>query len=247
MSGNSMQSIVLRNGETLSGKVMLLSKAAYVVQTDDVCLRLSWQDITSVDGITDLRGMEASMGEEIAQASYFHDAYEDGSGTILESTTEINHGTKPIRARTFKLGSQKPELKEALRPVLDKFEYRDKWGNLLPVNVDEETNEGWIYRVNLEVPVFPGDLIELVHKAIWPKWGRQEGDGWIWSHYLRPSVGTLTSVWIRLPQGATYTRLEPEPLWKMEVRGQEIAHWRRFVPADEIFSPIVRYRLKDGV
>ena len=174
---------------------------------------------------------------------------EDGVGTDWIRSCEIHDGPEPKTHQTFAFGARKglqfgsDEERAELRRVAESMEYRDGWGRVLPVTV-EETENGWTYRVAFDTPVFPGEPFELICKKVWPRWSRKEGDEWVRRHYIRPDPGTLVSVAIRLPEGAKYTHMEPDPLWRMALNGRELAGWRRYVAAGEVFMPVVRYRLK---
>ena len=91
--------------------------------------------------------------------------------------------------------------------------------------------------------MFPGEPIEIIEKRTWPWWGRKEGDEWVRSHYTRPSANTLATIVVQLPERTTFVKLEPEPLWTMNLNGRETTGWRRFLTPEGILGPMVRYRL----
>ena len=246
METDARRTVVLENGETLSGVVISVNDARFLVQTDEVCLRLSEQQIRSVDDEGDIRRVVEIPEGEIHEGSYFHEVREDGGGTDLIWTREIHTGLGVKTRQTFVFGRCDRALTGAERrdlgQVVASMEYRDRWGETLPVAV-EETEMGWTLRVRLRMPVFPGEPFELVQKKVWPRWSRQEGDAWVRSHFVRPQIDTLTTVVIQLPEGAAFSDVTPEPLWQLDVNGRETAGWRRYITAGEAFMPVVTYRI----
>ena len=92
MVADDSREIVLRNGETLRGQILLLAGASFLVQTEDLCLMLSEEDVRSVDGQEDLRrALRASHGA-VCRADYFHDVHEDGGGTDWIRSCEVYDG-----------------------------------------------------------------------------------------------------------------------------------------------------------
>jgi hypothetical protein len=246
MAATEVRTIVLANGETISGRLVPLTSARFLVQTDKLCLRLAEDEIQSVDGQTEFRRIAGKPPEEVSEASYFHDVRPDGGGTDWVWSREIHRGPEPRTGLTFAFGRADRPLtaaeRQELGQVLQSTEYRDRWGNQLPMTT-EETDKGWKYEVRFNTPVLSGEPFELVHQATWPRWGRREGEEWVRSHFIRPSGRTLVAIAIRLPAGAAYTRTEPAPLWRMALNGREQAGWRRYLEAEESFMPVVRYRL----
>ena len=249
MSATCEQTIVLKNGETIQGRLILLHRAEYLAQTAGLCLRLTADEIQSVDGETDLRQI-ASFGHELnCETSHFHEVHSDGGGADWTRTVEVHQGTKPKTSQTWIFGRKtepmSPEEHRELGQVFASMEYRDQWGRILPMEVEEESDMGWKYRVLFDVPVLPGESFTLTEKKIWPRWSRRENDEWVRRHYIGHTAGTLATVVIRLPAGASYVQIEPEPLWKTTLNNRQVAGWRHYIGADEALMPEVRYRLGD--
>lgn len=246
MTPSDLQTVVLANGETLSGHLIPLSRAHFLLQAQKMSLKLSEDEIRSVDGNADLRHLLKQFPEDVGEESYFHEVHETGGGTDYVATAEIHKGPEPRMDQTFFFGKgDKPmskEEKKDLGLVMESMEYRDRWGHALPLEVEEATEKGWKYRVRFYAPVFSGEPIHLVHKKIWPRWSRREDDGWVRGHYIRPSTKTLVSVAIRLPEGATFFQLDPPPLWQMRLNGRETVGWRRYIADDGTFMPKAKYR-----
>ena len=246
MKSESYHTVVLENEETLEGQVINMARAKYLLQTENLCLRLSEKDIRSVDGQTDISRILGVLEDEVFETGYFHEVHKDGSGTDTTWTVETHKGTEAMTHKSFVLGSDPPlteELRGQLRKVLENLEYWDKWGRILPLAVEEETESGWKYKVSFNCPVFPGEPIELIEKKTWPWWSRKEGEEWVRSHYIRPSANVLATIVIQLPEEGSFSKFEPEPFWKMCLNGRETAGWRRYLTPEGILGPVVRYRL----
>jgi len=249
MSTDCEQTIVLKNGETIHGQLILLRRAEYLAQTADLCLRLTADEIRSVDDETDLRRIAAAGRELNGETSHFHEVHPDGGGADWTRTVVVHQGTEPLTSQSWVFGRKteplSPEERRELGQVFASMEYRDQWGRPLAMEVEEESDMGWKYRVLFDVPVLPGEPFALTEKKVWPRWSRREGDEWVRRHYIGHTSGTLATVVIRLPEGASYLQIEPEPLWKTALNGREVAGWRHYIGADEALMPEVRYRLGD--
>ena len=249
MNAACEQAIVLQKGETIQGQLILLHQAEFLAQTADLCLRLTADEIQSVDGETDLRRI-AAMGRQVnCETCHFHEVHPDGGGTDWTRTVEVYQGAEPKTSQTWVFGRKttplSPEERRELGQVFASMEYRDQWGRVLSMIIEEESERGWKYSVLFDVPVLPGESFALTEKKVWPRWGRREGEEWIRRHYIGHTSGALTTVVIRLPEGACYVQLEPEPLWKMKLNNREIAGWRHYIGEGEALMPVVRYRLGD--
>lgn len=248
MCTDVQRTIVLENGDTLHGLIIPLSSARFLVQTSELCLDLSETEIQSVDGESDLRRILGPPREELNRTNYLHEVNEDGSETVWEQSVEVHKGPGMKEYLTFVFQADRElseEERRELSEVVDSLEYRDGFGKLLPISGKEEMETGWKYTITFDVPVAPGEAIELITKKVWPRWARKEGDEWVRRHYIGHTEGTLTTVTIKLPKGAQCTHVEPEPLRKMTFNGQEIIVWRRYIAKKEAFRPVVRYRLDD--
>ncbi|NKB68531.1 MAG: hypothetical protein GKR89_15830 [Candidatus Latescibacteria bacterium] len=250
MNPENQRQIVLENGQALTGQIVPLTWARFLVQEDDLCLQLNEEEIRSVDGDDDLRRAVGQAPVEIGQTSYFHEVDENGGGTDWVWSLERHQGSKPKTGQTFSFGrSDRPLSKSERRElgtVVESMEYRDKWGRTLPTQVEEEGEMGWKLQVSFDVPVLPGQSVELVHKKTWPRWSRREGDHWVRRQYIRPAAGSLTTIAIRLPTGAAYSEVEPTPLWQTALNGRQSCGWRRYIGREEAFMPVVKYTM-DGL
>ena len=248
MCTDTQRTIVLENGDMLQGQIIPLSSARFLVQTADLCLDLSETEIRSVDGESDLRRILDPPQEEFNRKSYLHEVNEDGSETVWERSVEMHKGPEVKEELTFDFVSVRELSEEEWRDlgkVVDSLEYRDAFGKVLPITKMEKMENGWRYTIRFDVPVVPGEAIELISRKVWPRWARREGDEWVRRHYVGHTEGTLTSVIIKLPKGARSTHTEPAPLRRTTFNDQEILVWRRYIAEKEAFRPIVRYRLSD--
>jgi hypothetical protein len=246
MADSEVRTVVLANGATISGRLLLVAGARYLVQTDALCLSLAEDEIRSVDGQIQFREAAVELPTEVNEASYLHDVHPDGGGTDCEWSREVHHGPDPKASLTFVLGrTDRPltvEDRHELGLVVHSTKYRDRWGRELPTTI-KETDTGWQFEVQFSAPVMPGESYEIVRQATWRRWSRQEGDEWVRSHFLRPSAGVLVAIVVQLPEGAAYTSIEPTPLWRLTVNQREQVGWRRYIEPGVAFTPSVRYRL----
>ena len=123
------RTILLKDGETIQGELVLLNRAEYLVQTADLCLRLSADEIESVDGMTDLYRMGAKAREPSCETSYFHQVHADGGGTDWTRSIEVHRGDEPRTHQTWFFGRQKKPMSD------EELMRRLRWAGFSPMHV----------------------------------------------------------------------------------------------------------------
>ncbi|MFQ6032279.1 MAG: hypothetical protein ACE5K2_05090 [Candidatus Zixiibacteriota bacterium] len=231
-----IREIVLENGERLKGYIRPLDEGRFLIQTKDVYLEVTANQILQVDGsmnLTDLfRGDQRPLltyrtYEELDSEGnlilYSHFTRKNSSDRII---TELNWGKAPHELDSYQ----------------DERVY-GQLGNELSMREVSRDDGGRQVFVDLKVPVLPGEEMSHSHRFTVKNYAKRENGMWIYRHNGDYPENRLVVKMVRLPQGAEIVNISPEPVRNFEHDGYRYVAWRRYYVKGEVIPLTIEYRL----
>lgn len=232
----SSRKIVLQNGKTLEGYIRPLDEGKFLIQTKDVYLEVTSNQIVQVDGSSDLTNLFKTdqsplltyrTYEELDSkgnlSTYSHFARRNSSDQII---TQLNWGKAPHELTLYQ----------------DEKVY-DEFGNELFMQEANRDNGGRQVSVDLTVPILPGEEVSFSHRFIWKDYAKQKDGIWIYKHAGDYPEDRLVIKMVRLPQVAEIVDISPEPVKKFEHNGYTYVAWRRYYVKGEVVPLTIEYKL----
>jgi hypothetical protein len=238
--------VILKNGEKLTGTIIPLYPAKFLVQTDDACFELSETEIQSVSGAEDFHNLIKSYNSAFVKETMVHQYNEDGSMISLHKMEHVNTSDNVLGKVRF-LRTSSGGITKEFEELFNHQELFDTFGNLLSITIDERLENGWTYTVELPIPVPPGDTYEIITKDRWPTWATYQGDHWHTRHYLQGiSVGGIYVLIFILPKRAETISVTPQPLRQFDFCGKPTITWKRYISPDEPAIFEATYKLQEN-
>lgn len=219
--------VTLKDGSTHQGKLLRLVEGLYILQTDDVLLELSDDDI---DPRT-FKDRPRSQTRPEKQLSVTNHSVElNYNGTATDYLTFMHRNTGNRAITEYRYGLAPWEQRE-----IDQRSSYDGFGNLLHPVFDpprEEWEPDWDRNVKvtmkLPIPVAPGEYWNTAVRATTRAHYEKVDGGFAWSHIGDYAEDRLVWLKVRLPQGAKLVEATPEPSAIFEEGGFRYVMWRQF-------------------
>jgi hypothetical protein len=232
----STHEIILENGDRLAGYIRPLDDGKFLIQTKDVYLEVTANQISQVDGSSDLTGLLRE--NEIPLLTYltYEQLDSDGNLSYLSYFTRRNSSEEIITSINWGKAPHELTLYQDEKVI-------DEFGNELSMREVNRDDGGRQVFVDLTVPVLPGEKIKLFHRFTWKNYAKQKDGIWIYKHVGDYPENRLVTKMVCLPQGAEIVNISPEPVKKFEHNGYSYVAWRRYYVKGEIVPLTIEYKL----
>jgi hypothetical protein len=232
----STHEIILENGERLEGYIRPLDEGKFLIQTKDVYLEVTPNQILQVDGSSDLT--ELFKGNQIPLLTYrtYEELDSDGNLTWYSHFTRKNSSDQIITELNW--GKAPHEL-----TLYQDEKVYDEFGNELFIREVNRDDGGRQVFVNLTVPILPGAEMSISHRFTDKNYAKQKEGTWIYKHNGDYPENRLVIKMVRLPQGAEIVDISPEPVKKFEHNGYNYVAWRRYYVKEEVVPLTIKYKV----
>jgi len=232
----SIHEIILENGERLEGYTRPLDEGKFLIQTKDVYLEVTANQILQVDGSPDLT--ELLKGNQIPLLTYrtYEELDSDGNLRYLSYFTRRNSSEEMITVINW--GKAPHEL-----TLYQDERIYDKFGNELSMREVSRDDGGRQVFVDLAVPILPGEEMSFCHQFTWKNYAKRKDGIWIYKHRGDYPENRLVVKMVRLPLGAEIVNISPEPVKNFEHNGYSYVVWRRYYVEGEIVPLTIEYKL----
>lgn len=224
--------VTLRDGSTHEGTLLRVIEGIYILQTDDVLMELSDDDIDPRT-FEDRPRSETRPKKQLSVTNHYVELHYDGTATRY--LTFFNHNTSDHAVTEYRFGLGPWEQRE-----IDQRRYFDGYGNLLHPTFDpprEQWEPTWDRNVKinfkLPIPVAPGEYWHTASRTTYSTHYEQVEGGYAWAHYGDYAEDRLVWLKVRLPQGAALVEATPEPSAIFEDAGFRYVMWRQFYQKGE--------------
>ena len=233
---SSIHEIVLENGERLEGYIRPLDEGKFLIQTKDVYLEVTANQIFQVDGSSNLT--EIFRGNERPLLTYrtYEELDSEGSITWYSHFTIRNLWDKIITEFDWGKGPHELDLYQDER-VYDQF------GNELSMREVSRDDGGRQVFVDLKVPILPGEEMSHSHRFTEKNYAKRKNEMWIYKHRGDYPKNRLVVKMVRLPLGAEIVNISPEPVKNFEHNGYSYVAWRRYYVKGEVVPLTIEYKL----
>jgi len=232
----SIREIVLENGERLEGYIRPLDEGKFLIQTKDVYLEVTANQIFQVDGSSDLTEIFRENQRPLLTFRSFEELDSQGNLTWYTHFTRRNSSDRIITELDW--GKAPHELDQ----YQDERVY-DEFGNELFIREVSRDDGGQQVFVDLFVPVLPGAKINISHQLTWKNYAKRKNRIWIYKHRGDYPENRLVVKMVRLPLGAEIVNISPEPVKNFEHNGYSYVAWRRYYVEGEIVPLTIEYKL----
>lgn len=245
MSKFEVREVVLKNGEKISGTVIPLYPAKLLVQTDEMCLELSETEIQSLDGKKDFCSLIEFCEKPIRETIEIRQYNENGTTSSWSKQKGVNNSEQVLVKLGFLHRRLDGKITSEDKKHFESLQYFDSFGNLLPITVEKEMEDGWEFSVEFVLPVAPGEPYEITTKQIGPMSVTEKKNSY-WHiqypirHTGRGTIYTLISIF---PKGAEVFDVTPESLRRFDFNGKPVITWKRYMPVDEPMTFEAKYKL----
>lgn len=232
----STHEIILENGERLEGYIRPLDEGNFLIQTKDVYLEVTPNQILQVDGSSDLT--ELFKGDQIPLLTYrtYEELDLDGNLTWYSHFTRRNSSDQIIIELNW--GKAPHEL-----TLYQDEKVYDEFGNELFMREISRDDGGRRVFVNLAVPILPGEEMSFSNRFTWKDYAKQKDGIWIYKHAGDYPEDRLVIKMVRLPHVAEIVDISPEPVKKFEHNGYTYVAWRRYYVKGEVVPLTIEYKL----
>lgn len=230
------RTVVLSNGETVSGWLLPLNEPRFVLQTEKASWIVDIGDIRTVDG-EPVSGSMPAGGDAVVVQETFEDVGPGGDIDVYSSMRHRNNGAEPVR-----------ELRWGMAPhevdYIDSFRVLDRFGHSMPLEVVETRPDGGKrVKVTLARPLFPGEESWYTSYFRQSRTVFRDGDTWVYRNVGDYPGNRIVTRSVLLPAGAEVVSITPDPLHRDTVDGRELVVWRRFFMRGDRVPWEIRYRL----
>ena len=230
----------LKDGAELSGLLLELQPARYLLQDAERCLVLKQDEIRSVDG-EDLPGVpaleEAGGRKGVLSMEAFDRVHADGS---LQTHYTIRNGSPVKRVLTGTSWGLAPHEFE----FLGSYRVVDRFGQELPLEVTRESEQGpGRITARFPRPVLPGEPLELIAGYRLEDYVIRDDGELVYRHAGDYPENRLVTRSVLLPMNAEVLKVSPEPLYHLETEQGPLVVWRHYFAKGERLPWEVRYRL----
>jgi len=234
-------SVTLADGKKHEGDLIRIEPGRYLLQSEGALLELTDDDLDP-DTFTIRKRADAAPERRLVETRDYIELHPDGTGTFYWEMEVVNDTRKAITELRFGYAPWE-------REVADQRTYRDPFGNVLVPEYDpprdrwaDKPDERVEISLPLPVPVAPGETMTINADEISPRAFRT-ADGFRYKFHGDFSEDRLIWHKVRLPQGASITSIDPEPVARFEQDGFEYVMWRRYYVKHEVAPLIVLYDL----
>ena len=226
--------VELTNGKTLTGVLRPVLEGLYLLQTDETLYELNGGEIKSVDGREGAPRVD--NGEKFAHTNSYRRLLPSGDVEINQSMTIRNRGKKIQTTVRWGAGPHELYMYETMTAL-------DIYGNTLDYRLEPRRNsDAHNIIVKLDVPVMPGEDMEMMVKTIQRDAASVEDGVWSYTHWGDYSEDRLQNLKVELPAGAEVLSVNP-PVRVVEHDGKSLVFWRRYYPKHARFPLTVTYKL----
>jgi hypothetical protein len=228
--------IILENGDRLEGYIRPLDEGKFLIQTKDVYLEVTPNQILQVDGSSDLT--EFFKENQIPLLTYrtYEELDPDGNLTYYSHFARKNSSEEIITE--LKWGKAPHEL-----TLYQDEKVYDEFGNELFIREVTRDDGGRQVSVDLTVPILPGEEMSFSDRFTWKDYAKQKDGIWIYKHAGDYPENRLVIKMVRLPQGAEIVDISPEPVKNFEHNGYRYVAWRRYYVKGEVVPLTIEYKL----
>ncbi len=226
--------VELTDGRILTGVLRPVVSSLYLLQADDALYELGGREISAVEGETGPPVLDDA--DQLVYNMSYRNVLPNGDVEYW-SRMSIQNGDKKLLT-WMSWGAAAHEL-DAYRTMTA----LDAYGNPLDHRIEpREGTNVYDVIVDLEVPVMPGEHMEIsfrtVHKGV-----AEFADG-AWTFVFAGQFGEdrLQDLKLRLPAGAEVLSVSP-PVRVIEHDGAPLVFWRRYYPKGTAFPLTVTYTL----
>jgi len=228
--------IILENGERLEGYIRPLDEGKFLIQTKDVYLEVTPNQILQVDGSSDLAELFKTNQIPLLTYRTYEELDSDGNLTWYSHFTRKNSSDQIITELNW--GKAPHEL-----TLYQDEKVYDEFGNELFMREVNRDDGGRQVFVNLTVPILPGEEMSFSDRFTWRNYAKQKDGIWIYKHAGDYPENRLVIKMVRLPQGAEIVNISPEPVKKFEHNGYRYVAWRRYYVKGEVVPLTIEYKL----
>lgn len=233
----SIHQIVLANGERLEGYIQPLDEGKLLIQTKDLYLEVTTDQINQVDGSADLTEVFRSNQTPLLTYRTYEELSPEGNLVVYSHFNRRNSSDKLITRLDW--GKAPHELSE-----YQEERVYDEFGNELLMQEVSRDDGGRHVFVDLAVPVLPGEKISFSHRFTTQKNVAQQKNGtWVYKHAGDYPENRLVIKMVRLPQRAEIVNISPKPVANFEFNGYVYVAWRRYYVKGEVAPLIIEYKL----
>ena len=232
----SSRKIVLQNGETLEGYIRPLDEGKFLIQTKDVYLEVTPNQIAQVDGNSDLMSLFKTDQRPLLTYRTYEELDAEGDLSTYSHFTRRNSSDQIITKLDW--GKAPHEL-----TLYQDEKVYDEFGNELFMQEVNRDNGGRQVSVDLTVPILPGEEVSFSHRFIWKDYAKQKNGIWIYKHAGDYPEDRLVVKMVRLPLGAKIENISPEPVKNFEHNGYRYITWRRYYAKGEVVPLTIEYKL----
>jgi hypothetical protein len=226
----------LHSGQVLEGAVRQIQPSLYLVQTDDQLYEITGEEIETVDGKPGVSELPVSQ-ERLLRYEGFEVVAPNGDVELWSRFQTTNESSQVWTYVEW--GAAEWEL-EMYRTM----EAYDKYGHRLQHRIEPRSTKGqYSVIVDLQVPLAPGESVDLATKYLEPGQAHREGDGFRLSFVGDFPDDRIYLRKVELPQGAEIEKVEPDATLTFQHEGHPIVVWRRYYPKGEKFPLTVVYRV----
>ncbi len=241
LAGNAMagEDLKLSNGKLLEDAVVVrMSPATYIVQTADALLELSEDEIDSAS----LQKRDFKDEQAPVVAHHYYEIHADGTAT--------SYWTLPITNNSkYALTEIRMGLAPWERAMVDQRVFVDDRGQVLKSQYDPPRKK-WAkdpkkriqHNLQLNEPLAPGEKMTFTGQETANRIKRTD-EGLAFRFYGDYAEDRLSTLKVRLPQGAKIASISPDPSVKFEHDGCEYLVWRRYFQKSESYPIEVIYNL----
>jgi hypothetical protein len=228
--------IILQNGETLEGYIRPLDEGKFLIQTKDVYLEVTPNQILQLDGSSDLTNLFKTDQSPLLTYRTYEELDFEGNLTMHSRFTRKNFSDQIITQLNWGKAPHEINLYQDER-VYDEF------GNELFMQETNRDDGGRQVSVDLAVPILPGEEVSFSHRFVWKDFAKQKDGTWIYKHAGDYPEDRLVVKMVRLPLGAKIENISPEPVKNFEHNGYRYVSWRRYYVKGEVVPLTIEYKL----
>ena len=226
--------VELTSGKTLTGVLRPVIEGLYLLQTDETLYELSGGEIKSVDGREGAPRID--NGENFAHTNSYRRLLPSGDVEISQSMTIRNRGKKIQTTVRWGAGPHELYMYETMTAL-------DAYGNTLDYRLEpRHGTDTHNIIVSLDVPVMPGEDMDLMVKLIERNAASVKDGVWSYTHWGDYSEDRLQNLKVELPAGSEVLSVNP-PVRVVEFDGKSLVFWRRYYPKHARFPLTVTYKL----
>jgi small nuclear ribonucleoprotein (snRNP)-like protein len=230
--------VELRNGQVLEGVLRRIEPSHYLIQSEETLYEVTGDEIVSVNGDRDLTSAPR-LGRPVARSETYEVITAEGNVELWSKMTRLNQS---LGVWTFvSWGAKEHEL-----PMMRAMATYDPYGNRLDHQIEPRPGDDtYQVKVNLRVPVPPGETLDLIRRFERQGAVKRGESGWVYRFAGDFPEDRVHYRKLQLPRGAEVIQVDPAPVVQFEYEGHPIVVWRRYYPRGTESPQTVIYRLPE--